>query len=251
MKKDGVVAASSFFMFIFKILQNNKYMKKILILSTLLVTLVIGSASPTFAQHCDVQKGDTMWKIAKRYHVSLMELIRINRGEHPNADLIHPKDEVELPNGGEGTSTDKPADSGSDNSVNSEGEVIDAYAKEVLKLVNAERQKQGLTALTLSGKLTNLATMKSKDMADKKYFSHTSPTYGTPYEMLRNYGVSYSYAGENIAAGQKTPSEVMKSWMNSSGHRANILSKNYTQLGVGYYTGGSYGTYWTQMFIKP
>lgn len=74
---------------------------------------------------------------------------------------------------------------------------------------------------------------------------------GSPYEMLQKFGVKYSSGGENIAAGQKTASQVMNSWLNSSGHRANILSKNYTQLGVGFYAGGLYDTYWTQLFIKP
>ena len=87
-------------------------------------------------------------------------------------------------------------------------------------------------------------------MRDKNYFDHTSPTYGSPFEMMRHFGINYSSAGENIAAGQKTAQEVMNSWMNSSGHRANILNKDYEQLGVGYVEGGSYGTYWVQMFKK-
>lgn len=69
--------------------------------------------------------------------------------------------------------------------------------------------------------------------------------------MMQQFGIKYSYAGENIAAGQKTASQVMNSWMNSSGHRANILNKNFTQIGVGFYAGGSYDTYWVQQFIRP
>ena len=86
-------------------------------------------------------------------------------------------------------------------------------------------------------------------MAVNRYFSHQSPTYGSPFDMLKKFGVSYRSAGENIAAGQRTPQEVMNAWMNSSGHRANILNKNYTELGVGYYKGGSYGHYWVQTFV--
>ena len=86
-------------------------------------------------------------------------------------------------------------------------------------------------------------------MSVNRYFDHRSPTYGTPFEMLQKFGVSYKSAGENIAAGQKTPEQVMESWMNSSGHRANILNKSYTELGVGFYSGGSYDTYWVQLFI--
>lgn len=122
--------------------------------------------------------------------------------------------------------------------------------QEILKLVNAERSKAGVKPLTLNWELSRVAKFKSEDMRDNNYFSHTSPTYGSPFDMIKNFGISYSAAGENIAAGQKTADEVMKAWMNSSGHKANILNANYTQLGVGKATGGSYGTYWTQMFIK-
>ena len=91
-----------------------------------------------------------------------------------------------------------------------------------------------------------MARYKSQDMADNRYFSHTSPTYGTPFEMIRAFGLSYRTAGENIAYGQATPQAVVTAWMNSSGHRANILSSSYTQIGVGY---AAKGRYWTQMFL--
>ena len=83
-------------------------------------------------------------------------------------------------------------------------------------------------------------------MRDNKYFSHTSPTYGTPFQMIKSFGITYRSAGENIARGQTTPKKVVDAWMNSSGHRANILNASYTHIGVGY---ASYGHYWTQMFI--
>ena len=83
-------------------------------------------------------------------------------------------------------------------------------------------------------------------MADNRYFSHTSPTYGTPFQMIKAFGLSYRTAGENIAYGQRTPQQVVDGWMNSSGHRANILNAAYTQIGVGYVAAGHY---WTQMFI--
>lgn len=123
-------------------------------------------------------------------------------------------------------------------------------AQQVLALVNAERAKAGLKALVLDDQLNTVAAAKAKDMADGNYFSHDSPTYGSPFDMMRSFGVSYTSAGENIAAGQKTAKDVMNSWMNSSGHRANILSAKYTKLGVGYYNGGSYGTYWVQEFTQ-
>lgn len=142
----------------------------------------------------------------------------------------------------------------SDNTVNtgSTGNNSDTaaqYAQEVLKLVNEERAKQGIKALTLSDDLTEVANLKAKDMAVNNYFDHTSPTYGSPFEMMRNFGITFSTAGENIASGQRSPQSVMTSWMNSDGHRANILNPSFTQLGVGYSDGGPYGTVWVQMFI--
>jgi uncharacterized YkwD family protein len=121
---------------------------------------------------------------------------------------------------------------------------------EVTNLVNVERQKQGLAPLTHDSNLSNVARDKSKDMASNGYFSHDSPTYGSPFDMMRSYGINYRAAGENIAAGQRTPQAVVRDWMNSSGHRANILSRDFTHIGVGYAEGGRMGVYWTQMFIS-
>ncbi|WP_078408407.1 CAP domain-containing protein [Priestia abyssalis] len=123
-----------------------------------------------------------------------------------------------------------------------------AFEKKVVELVNQERQKQGLQALQLDTKLSDVAREKSKDMMNKNYFSHTSPTYGSPFDMMKQFGIEYRTAGENIAKGQQTPEEVMNGWMNSDGHRKNILSPNFTHIGVGYVEGGG-STYWTQMFI--
>ena len=84
-------------------------------------------------------------------------------------------------------------------------------------------------------------------MQQNNYFSHASPTYGSPFDMMRDQGVSYKSAGENIAKGQRTPQEVVQAWMNSEGHRRNILSSNYTHIGVGF---DPNGYHWTQMFIE-
>ncbi|MGN7357267.1 CAP domain-containing protein [Paenibacillus sp. SAF-054] len=119
-----------------------------------------------------------------------------------------------------------------------------SFAAEVIKLVNQERAKAGLKALSENTKLSGMAMDKAKDMSNNNYFDHNSPTYGSPFDMMKKYGISYSYAGENIAKGQKTPSDVMTAWMNSQGHRANILNSNYTTIGVAYYNG-----YWVQEFI--
>ena len=114
----------------------------------------------------------------------------------------------------------------------------------ILDLVNQERAKAGLKPLVLDSLLTKVATEKARDMYANKYFSHTSPTYGSPFEMMQKFGVKYSYAGENIAAGQRSAEEVMNAWMNSPGHRANILNANFKKLGVGYVN-----NQWVQMFI--
>ena len=119
--------------------------------------------------------------------------------------------------------------------------------QQVIDLTNAERRKNGLPALTADAKLNSVAQAKSTDMQQKNYFSHASPTYGSPFDMMRDQGVSYKSAGENIAKGQRTPQEVVQAWMNSEGHRRNILSNDYTHIGVGYDPNGHH---WTQMFIK-
>lgn len=130
------------------------------------------------------------------------------------------------------------------------GSQLNAFEKKVVDLTNQERTKAGLSPLKSdNAALSKMARDKSADMRDKNYFDHQSPTYGSPFDMMKKYGITYRAAGENIAAGQKTPEEVVKGWMNSPGHRANILNAHYTTIGVGYVTGGSYGSYWTQEFI--
>lgn len=123
---------------------------------------------------------------------------------------------------------------------------ISQFAQQVIDLTNAERRKNGLPALTGDTKLSGVAQKKADDMRIKGYFSHTSPTYGSPFDMMRDFGVSYSSAGENIAQGQQTPQAVVTAWMNSEGHRKNILSSNFTHIGVGY---DATGKHWVQMFI--
>ncbi|OLN21962.1 hypothetical protein BTO30_12235 [Domibacillus antri] len=121
---------------------------------------------------------------------------------------------------------------------------VSAFEQQVFELVNKERAKQGVKPLQLDKKLSDVARTKSQDMKDKGYFSHQSPTYGSPFDMMKQFGITYKTAGENIAKGQKTPEEVMNAWMNSDGHRKNILSSDFTHIGVGYVDG-----HWTQMFI--
>ncbi len=121
------------------------------------------------------------------------------------------------------------------------------YVDAVISLTNKERQKAGLSALTAYPELNDVANVKAQDMNEKGYFSHTSPTYGSPFDMMRDFGIKYKSAGENIAQGQRTPEEVVNAWMNSEGHRANILSKDFSHIGVGF---EETGHEWVQMFVK-
>lgn len=171
-----------------------------------------------------VVRGDTMWKIASKYQVGTSELISANP-QIANPNLIYPGQVLTVPQ------------------VSSS---VVAFENEVIRLVNVERAKYGLDALQANWELSRVARYKSQDMADNRYFSHTSPTYGTPFQMMKAFGLSYRTAGENIAYGQRTPQAVVNAWMNSSGHRANILNASYTKIGVGFV---AEGYYWTQMFI--
>ncbi len=123
---------------------------------------------------------------------------------------------------------------------------LSAYEREVVALTNRYRAQYGLSPLTIDTHLSEIARMKSLDMHDKRYFDHNSPTYGSPFDMMKRFGVTYRTAGENIAMGYRTAQSVVDGWMNSPGHRANILNKSFTKIGVGYVADGSYCT---QMFI--
>lgn len=122
------------------------------------------------------------------------------------------------------------------------------FASEVIRLVNVERTKAGLSPVSEgSSALVSAANKRAEEVA--KVFSHTRPDGSSCFTVLGEYGVSYRSAGENIASGQTTPAEVVNAWMNSEGHRANILGANFTSLGVGVYkNGGSYT--WVQLFIS-
>lgn len=128
----------------------------------------------------------------------------------------------------------------------SDNESLNQFEREVFELTNIEREKQGLAPLQVDGELSKVAREKSRDMAVNGYFDHNSPTYGSPFDMMREYGISYHTAGENIAKGQRSPEEVVNAWMNSQGHRENILNGNFTHIGVGYV---EQGNVWTQQFI--
>ncbi|WP_035508807.1 CAP domain-containing protein [Halobacillus karajensis] len=123
---------------------------------------------------------------------------------------------------------------------------VSAFEKQVVELTNQEREKQGLEPLKLDTELSGVAKDKSLDMQKNDYFSHNSPTHGSPFDMMKSYGIDYRTAGENIAMGQTSPEQVVEGWMNSEGHRKNIMNPDFTHIGVGH---AEDGNYWTQMFI--
>lgn len=163
-----------------------------------------------------------------------------------------PVEETERPNfniGKEEDNTQKPKPKPSNPNLEAGENLNTTIEKEVVRLVNIERAKIGLAPLSYSEELARVARIKSQDMADKNYFSHHSPTYGDPFSMLRSFGVNYKIAGENIAKGFLSAESAMRGWMNSSGHRDNILNPSFGKIGVGYVkVNGT--SYWTQIFTN-
>ena len=200
-------------------------MKKLTVLAVaaLLSATLTVSASAAGLSHT-VAQGDTMWKLAVKYQIGTDEIISANP-QITNPDLIYPGQILNIPQ---------------------ISDAVLSYENEVIRLVKEIRTENGLKPLTANWELSRIARYKSEDMYNNRYFDHTSPIYGTPFQMIRDFGLSYRSAGENIAYGYGTPTAVVNGWMNSSGHRANILNASYTQIGVGYCAGGNY---WTQMFI--
>ncbi|MFC5529775.1 CAP domain-containing protein [Cohnella yongneupensis] len=173
-----------------------------------------------------VQSNDTLWKISQQYHVSVDQLLSANPSIASDA-TIYPNQTITIPS----------------------NQSLAGYESQVLALTNQKRAQAGLPPCAgTDANLNRSARAKSEDMATQNYFAHDSPTYGDPFAMMRNFGVQYNSAGENIAMGQPTPQAVVDAWMNSPGHRANIMNGTFTHLGVGYVMKDG-KAYWTQQFI--
>jgi uncharacterized YkwD family protein len=142
-----------------------------------------------------------------------------------------------------------PSGTGGGRGANQTYTVSDAE-KQMSALVNAARKEAGLPALAVHSELSRVARFKSDDMAVNTYFSHDSPTYGSPFQMMKSFRIQYTAAGENIACNQSVQ-RAHDALMNSPGHRANILSKDFTHIGIGIVNGGQCGAMYTQMFMKP
>lgn len=123
-----------------------------------------------------------------------------------------------------------------------------AFIQRVVDLVNEERAKENLSPLTVNASVQAAAQVRAKEC--EQYFSHTRPNGSSFATTLREQGVTYKSAGENIAWGQRTPEEVVTAWMNSSGHRKNIMNPNFTTIGVGYYENAKGTDYWCQLFTR-
>lgn len=186
---------------------------------------VSSSITSSAATTHTVKKGESLWKISVRYQVGLSEIKAANTSIK-NYDLIYPGQKINIP---------------------LVAQSVSQFEGEVVRLVNEIRESHGLKPLIQDWQLSRVARYKSQDMRDAGYFSHTSPTYGSPFNMMKNFGITYRTAGENIAKGYSTPKAVVDAWMSSPGHKANILNSSYTHIGVGYVESGHY---WTQMFIS-
>ena len=199
------------------------------LLSLLFINPIQASANPIGMfkeapfEFYKVTRGDSFWFIAKRYGLDYRELMQLN----PSVDPLNMQigSNIRL--------------KGSEQS-----QKVGNFEAQVVALVNKERARYNLSPLEHRADIANVAEVKAKDMVDRTYFSHQSPTYGSPFDMLKQFNISYRSAGENIAQGQQSPEQVMNSWMNSPGHRKNILGSQFNSIGVGYYSGS-----WVQLFV--
>ncbi|SEB15098.1 spore coat assembly protein SafA [Thalassobacillus cyri] len=170
-----------------------------------------------------VKPGDTMWKISLRYDLSLSEFIESN--DHiENPEVIYPGDRLRIPS----------------------GEITET----VVELTNQARIQKGIKPLHMDEALERVAAAKAEDMAENSYFSHQSPTYGSPFMMLRDFRIDFERAAENIAVAPYYPEEVVSQWLGHPGHRKNILNTRMTHSGAGYAEGKNGKGYYVQFFIQ-
>ena len=167
-------------------------------------------------------------------------------GNQPGGDNSQPGEDGNQPGGDNNQPGGDNNQPGGDNDQPGEDTQVRTFAEQVVDLVNAERAKAGLSSLTSDKSIESAALVRAKEIETS--FSHTRPNGSSFSTVLKENGISYQGSGENIAWGQRTPEEVMKGWMNSEGHRANILNSRFTKIGVGYYQNSAGTNYWTQLF---
>ncbi|MFZ3579596.1 CAP domain-containing protein [Virgibacillus sp. DJP39] len=195
------------------------------------------------------QQQDTQMKVPQQNQIQNQDGTQQETDQQQRQEAQPPQQNEQQNQGDEQQNTQKQQSDAKDSAQgqNQANKGISKFATSVIRLTNDERRNVGLPALKSHAPLSKVAKAKSKDMENKGYFSHTSPTYGSPFDMMRDFGVSYQSAGENIAQGQRTPEAVVEAWMNSQGHRENILNDKFTHIGVGFEQAGHH---WTQMFIQ-
>lgn len=205
-------------------------MKRLMVAALIFISsLTIGQAALAEAPAIPytVQAGDSVWKIAKHFRTGIEEIIGQNKLNDPNR--IYPGQRLLIPR------------------VDPK---VKSFEQRVLELTNRARTAQGLRPLRFNWEVTRLARHKSEDMRNREYIAHQSPTYGSPFDMLRLYRIPFSGAGENIATGQPSPEEVVKSWLDSPGYRRNMMNPAFTEIGCGVALGGNMQVYCTQVLLS-
>lgn len=226
-------------------------MKKKMIIAVLTMSMVLGAGSTSYAAEkaasCTdtAEYGQTMTAVQLCGAQTAQDFEALCKGQIDFETLCKAQNPGNTQNKNDKDNKED-QDDGSKNEQVSAGQ--SSMTSQVVNLVNSERAAQGLTALQKDSRLAALAQQKAEDMAKNQYFSHTSPTYGSAFDMLKAAGYSYKTAGENIAMGQKSAASVMDGWMHSSGHRANILHTSYEKIGVGYAVSADGMPYWVQIF---
>ncbi len=226
-------------------------MKKKMIIAVLTMSMVLGAGSASYAAEkaasCTdtAEYGQTMTAVQLCGAQTAQDFEALCKGQIDFETLCKAQNPGNTQNKNDKDNKEDQDDSSKNEQV-SAGQ--SSMTSQVANLVNSERAAQGLTALQKDSRLAALAQQKAEDMAKNQYFSHTSPTYGSAFDMLKAAGYSYKTAGENIAMGQKSAASVMDGWMHSSGHRANILHTSYEKIGVGYAVSADGMPYWVQIF---
>lgn len=194
-----------------------------------------------------VRAGDTLSRIAQRHNTSVVAIARANHIQ--NVNVIHVGQRLAIP-GDKLRLTPRPAPPRPAAPIRPAGASPSLEQQRVLQLVNAARTRRGLAPLRFTAGLNQVARQRSQDMVRRNYFSHTDPSGRNPYWHMRRAGISYRTAGENIAWGQRSPEEVVRAWMNSPGHRANILNPHFSQMGLGVARKPDGTPTWTQLFTN-
>ena len=234
-------------------------MKKLLSITLTIAVFCMLGTSALAAPANNQQPQDELWQYIQEsddFWNSIMKQIgeepgqnnRPNQGESQKPAPQPPIIDNNRPGQDDNTSNDNNNnDNNNNNETNNGSQTNNSYVEQVLQLVNKERAARGLSSLRLDARVSAAAQVRAAECA--RSFSHTRPNGTRCFTALKEGGVSYRPAGENIAYGQRTPQAVMTDWMNSSGHRANILNSNYTTIGIGY-TVINGTPYWSQFFIQ-